>query len=79
MTFKMKKRIILPITSSLSLFLAGLIVTINFYLAILFLILGIFLMYSQAKNTPEIIARPEGSPFPNPKESPKNSLFVRYK
>ncbi|MDP3992218.1 MAG: hypothetical protein Q8P79_01775 [Nanoarchaeota archaeon] len=75
----MNKKIILPIISSLATFFSGASLLINFYLAIAFFILGIFSVYHQAKNTIEIIARPEGFPPPNSNSVPKGSLFVSYK
>lgn len=76
---KKGKRTTLSIIILLASFLAGILFSLNLYLSILFLILGIFCVYYLAKNTPEIVSIPEGFSSPNPKNFPKGSLLVKYK
>ena len=70
------KRAMPSIISSLALFLAGASLTINHYLAVLFLILGIFCVYYQNRNIIKITYGSEGSS--PPKGSP-GDLFLTYK
>ncbi|MEK6917810.1 MAG: hypothetical protein AABW51_02580 [Nanoarchaeota archaeon] len=73
------KKILLSIENALAFLLSGLLLQVNIYLGILFLIAGFLGTYYLTKSTPEIISGPEGSSPPDPKRVPEGSIFVQYK